>query len=145
MHLAVLDATEFSLLAEIVQASYREQHLFFKDLDAATESAHDAATVERFEEDLDKHMARDAATGWMMPLLAEFDSATKTQPTPTAVMEAASSLLTTSTLLRVQCCSMYSVLQSEWLGRGGLILPCRWSTTSCVPVAPHPHRRRGYW
>jgi hypothetical protein len=55
VHLAALDGTEFNLPAQIVQASFKEQHLFFKDLDAATESAHDAATVERFEEDLEKY------------------------------------------------------------------------------------------
>ena len=88
VHLATLDGTEFNFPTQIVQESFKDQHLFFKDLDAATESAHDAVTVERFEEDLDKQMARDAATSWMMPLLAEFDSATNTQPTPTTVMEA---------------------------------------------------------
>ena len=111
VHLAALDGTEFNLPAQIVQASVQEQHLFFKDLDAATESAHDAATVERFEEDLENKMARDTATGWMMPLLAEFDSATNTQPTPTTVLEAAFYLIT-STLLRVPGTGCINVKQA---------------------------------
>ena len=111
VHLAALDGTEFNLPAQIVQASFKEQHLFFKDLDAATESTHDATTIERFEEDLENKMARDTATGWMMPLLAEFDSATNTQPTPTAVMEAAFYLIT-STLLRVPATGCINVKQA---------------------------------
>jgi hypothetical protein len=109
--LATLDGTEVRLHADVVQTSFKEQHLFFKDLDAATESVHDAARVERFEEDHESNMAKDAATGWMTPFLTDFDAATTMSPTPTTVMEAAFYLIK-STLLHIPGTGCINVKQA---------------------------------
>jgi hypothetical protein len=100
VHLAALDGTECALHSQVVQASLKEQKLFFKDLDNAAVTPHDAALAERFEEDLGYKLEKATVTGWMTPMLTAFDAATTSHPSETIVMEAAFYLIT-STLLRI--------------------------------------------
>jgi hypothetical protein len=111
VRLATLDGTEVRLHSDVVQATFKEQHLFFKDLDAAIESVRDPSIVERFEEQYDRDMVRDADTGWMTPFLTDFDAATTTQPTTTIVMEAAFYLIK-STLLHIPRTGCINVKQA---------------------------------
>lgn len=111
VHLADLDGTECALYSEVVQASFKEQSLFFKDLDRATVTPHDVAMAERFEEDLGKKLAKDTATGWMTPMLTDFDAATTSHPSETIVMEAAFYLIA-STLLRIPGTDYVNVKQA---------------------------------
>ncbi len=86
--------------AVVVQASFKEQSLFLKDVGHATVTPHDAAMAERSEEDLGKGLEKDAVTGWMTPMLTDFNAATTSHPSETIVMEAAFYLIA-STLLRI--------------------------------------------
>jgi hypothetical protein len=111
VHLADLDGTECALYSEVVQASFKEQSLFFKDLDRATVTPHDVAMAERFEDDLGQKLEKATATGWMTPMLSDFNAATTSHPSETIVMEAAFYLIA-STLLRIPGTKYVNVKQA---------------------------------